>query len=152
MIFWMWDTTPKSQATHTHTKRVSWLHETKKFLYHKRNDQHKRQPTECQKNSCNHISAHELLYTIYNQLIQLNSKTTTQIIQIFKNRERTKLIQKDNRIVIVRTGNCGKVILDAATAAKSLQSCPTLCSPIDSSPPDEGEQKAQASSRKINKC
>ena len=24
----------------------------------------------------------------------------------------------------------------AATAAKSLQSCPTLCNPIDSSPPD----------------
>ena len=24
----------------------------------------------------------------------------------------------------------------AATAAKSLQSCPTLCDPIDSSPPD----------------
>ena len=25
---------------------------------------------------------------------------------------------------------------DAAAAAKSLQSCPTLCDPIDSSPPD----------------
>ena len=26
-------------------------------------------------------------------------------------------------------------IIDAAAAAKSLQSCPTLCDPIDSSPP-----------------
>ena len=26
--------------------------------------------------------------------------------------------------------------LQAAAAAKSLQSCPTLCDPIDSSPPD----------------
>ena len=107
---------------------MSWLHQTKKFLYHKRNDQHKRQPTEYQKVAANHISDHELLYQICNQLIQLDSKTTTQIIQIFKNRERTKLIQKDIRIVIVRTGNCGKVILD------------------------EGDQKAQTSSSKINKC
>ena len=28
-----------------------------------------------------------------------------------------------------------KVTAAAATAAKSLQSCPTLCNPIDSSPP-----------------
>ena len=27
-------------------------------------------------------------------------------------------------------------VLYAAAAAKSLQSCPTLCDPIDSSPPD----------------
>ena len=29
-----------------------------------------------------------------------------------------------------------KKAVAAATAAKSLQSCPTLCDPIDSSPPD----------------
>ena len=29
--------------------------------------------------------------------------------------------------------NC--LLYDAAAAAKSLQSCPTLCDPIDSSPP-----------------
>ena len=29
----------------------------------------------------------------------------------------------------------GKFITDAAAAAKSLQSCPTLCDPIDGSPP-----------------
>ena len=28
-----------------------------------------------------------------------------------------------------------KIMAAAATAAKSLQSCPTLCDPIDSSPP-----------------
>ena len=30
---------------------------------------------------------------------------------------------------------CTKNIQHAAAAAKSLQSCPTLCDPIDSSPP-----------------
>ena len=29
----------------------------------------------------------------------------------------------------------GKMQASAATAAKSLQSCPTLCKPIDGSPP-----------------
>ena len=29
----------------------------------------------------------------------------------------------------------GRLILDVAAAAKSLQSCPTLCDPIDGSPP-----------------
>ena len=29
----------------------------------------------------------------------------------------------------------GKSVYVAATAAKSLQSCPTLCDPIDGSPP-----------------
>ena len=30
---------------------------------------------------------------------------------------------------------CVELSVSAATAAKSLQSCPTLCDPIDSSPP-----------------
>ena len=29
-----------------------------------------------------------------------------------------------------------KIVLHAAAAAKSLQLCPTLCDPIDGSPPD----------------
>ena len=32
-------------------------------------------------------------------------------------------------------GQGNKISHDAAAAAKSLQSCPTLCDPIDSSPP-----------------
>ena len=31
--------------------------------------------------------------------------------------------------------HCRAYVLAAATAAKSLQSCPTLCDPVDSSPP-----------------
>ena len=30
---------------------------------------------------------------------------------------------------------CGQFLAAAAAAAKSLQSCPTLCDPIDGSPP-----------------
>ena len=33
------------------------------------------------------------------------------------------------------TGNCGSVLPTATAAAKSLQSCLTLCDPIDGSPP-----------------
>ena len=33
------------------------------------------------------------------------------------------------------TQTCLNVVAAAAAAAKSLQSCPTLCDPIDSSPP-----------------
>jgi len=32
--------------------------------------------------------------------------------------------------------NVHRVFSDVAAAAKSLQSCPTLCDPIDGSPPD----------------
>ena len=38
-------------------------------------------------------------------------------------------------ILVVPTGPPGKSLAAAAAAAKSLQSCPTLCDPIDGSPP-----------------
>ena len=37
--------------------------------------------------------------------------------------------------ITVRAFSSGKVAAAAAAAAKSLQSCPTLCDPIDGSPP-----------------
>ena len=40
--------------------------------------------------------------------------------------------QKNNRIL---DGRQYFIVLAAAAAAKSLQSCPTLCDPIDGSPP-----------------
>ena len=36
---------------------------------------------------------------------------------------------------MIDTVDHGKVAAAAAAAAKSLQSCPTLCDPIDGSPP-----------------
>ena len=42
------------------------------------------------------------------------------------------------------TGATGLVYYAAAAAAKSLQSCPTLCNPIDSSPPGSAPGILQA--------
>ena len=36
---------------------------------------------------------------------------------------------------VLTPGPAGKSMWSAAAAAKSLQSCPTLCDPIDGSPP-----------------
>ena len=38
--------------------------------------------------------------------------------------------------VAIRSGSCSFCCNAAATAGKSLQSCPTLCDPIDCRPPD----------------
>ena len=45
------------------------------------------------------------------------------MIHLLKNNQQQKLI------------STYKMLAAAAAAAKSLQSCPTLCNPIDSSPP-----------------
>ena len=41
----------------------------------------------------------------------------------------------------------GKVVAAAAAAAKSLQSCLTLCDPIDGSPPGSGKDLSSSLSR-----
>ena len=37
-------------------------------------------------------------------------------------------------VVVPRLQSTGSVVVDAAAAAKSIQSCPTLCNPRDGSP------------------
>ena len=42
----------------------------------------------------------------------------------------------NNKILLYSTGNCIQYpLINHHAAAKSLQSCPTLCDPIDGSPP-----------------
>ena len=45
-----------------------------------------------------------------------------------------RLVRSEKKKRLVRSGTC-LMITAAAAAAKSLQSCPSLCNPIDSSPP-----------------
>ena len=66
--------------------------------------------------------------------IMNNSITSTEIEAVIKNLPENKCSGQDGF-----TGEfCQKFreeLMPAAAAAKSLQSCPTLCDPIDSSPP-----------------
>ena len=63
----------------------------------------------------------------------LGGKVMTNLDSIFKSRD----ITLPTKVRLVNTMVFPVVMYgcDAATAAKSLQSCPTLCDPIDSSPP-----------------
>ena len=51
-------------------------------------------------------------------------------IPFLKTKEGTRLFSEESAILLV-----SKYPAAAAAAAKSLQSCPTLCDPIDGSPP-----------------
>ena len=64
----------------------------------------------------------------------------TNLDSVLKNRDITLLIKvhivKAMFFLVVMNGCESWNIKKAAAAAKSLQSCPTLCDPIDGSPPD----------------
>ena len=45
------------------------------------------------------------------------------------------MFMASSRLDIMGFPNILQILLAAAAAAKSLQSCPTLCDPIDGSPP-----------------
>ena len=47
----------------------------------------------------------------------------------------TPIVQNEDPIYLLLTVLSQSFVIAAAAAAKSLQSCPTLCDPIDGSPP-----------------
>ena len=72
------------------------------------------------------------LCAVYNRLI-LDTKIESKRIKIFhenSNQKRAEIAK-----FFVRKIEQNSEIKVAATAAKSLQSCPTLCDPTDGSPP-----------------
>ena len=63
-----------------------------------------------------------------------NSAVATGLEEVsFHSNPKEKQYQRMFTIALI--SHASKVMLAAATDAKSLQSCPTLCDPIDGSPP-----------------
>ena len=75
------------------------------------------------------INRYTLLYmkSIINKYLQYSTGNYIQYLVIINNRE-----EFEENIYICKTESLCPV---AAAAAKLLQSCPTLCDPIDGSPP-----------------
>ena len=70
----------------------------------------------------------------------LGRKTMTNLDSVLKNRDITLLIKVHIVkamffLVVMNRCESWNIKKAAAAAAKSLQSCPTLCDPIDGSPP-----------------
>jgi len=91
----------------------------------------RRQPTEWEKIFAIDMTNKWLISNIYKQLMQLNIKENNSIKKWTE--ELNKYFSKEE---MQMTNECMKRYLTLLiTATKSLQSCPTLCDPIDSSLP-----------------
>ena len=91
----------------------------------------KRQPSEWETIIANETTDKGLISKIYKQLIQLNTRKTIKKWEKDLNRHFSK---GDIQMANKHMKRCS-ISLIIATAAKSIQSCPTLCDPRDGSPP-----------------
>ena len=65
----------------------------------------------------------------------MSNERFTNDAQIFVGSRNTEEQGKLNQISFSSINNFPSLLVTATAAAKSLQSCPTLCDPIDGSPP-----------------
>ena len=99
----------------------------------------KRQPLEWEKIIAKETTDKGLISKICKQLIQLNTRNTNNPIKKWEKDLNKHFSKEDIQMANKHIERCSTSFITAAAAAaaaaKSLQSCPTLCDPIDGSPP-----------------
>ena len=95
----------------------------------------KRCPSEMEENNSNETTDKELISKIYKQFIQHNTRKTNNPSQKWEKDLNRHFSKEDIQMADKSMERCSTLLIIAAAAAKSLQSCPTLCDPIDCSPP-----------------